>query len=146
MQMWGLTIWLPLIPFCMVIACVEMNLLQIPRCEHFCFLIQVAFLEIRKWDLRLWFLLNHMNILFLSTRSSFWASLKLILTFTKWGGVACKTTSVHGPHCNFHPWNTTSVYGQELLSTSASPQYLIHCFQHEWVKNTKAQTAKQGDL
>ena len=53
---------------------------------------------------------------------SFWASSKLILTFTKWGGVACETTSV---------------YGQQLLSTSASPHAYVRtiCFQHEWAKN-----------
>ena len=37
------------------------------------------------------------------------ASSKLILTFSKWGGVTCETTSVHGPQCNFGLWNTTSV-------------------------------------
>ena len=38
-----------------------------PRCGHFGFSIQVAFLEVRKCDLRLLFLLDHTNILFLST-------------------------------------------------------------------------------
>ena len=38
---------------------------------------------------------------FISFYVSFWASSKLILIFTKWGGVACETTSVHGPQCNF---------------------------------------------
>ena len=38
-----------------------------PRCEHFGFSIQVAFLEVRKCNLRILFLLNHTNILFLST-------------------------------------------------------------------------------
>ena len=28
--------------------------------------------------------------------------------------------------------NATSVHGQQLRSTSAPSQYLIHCFQHEW--------------
>ena len=68
---------------------------------------------------------------FISFHVSFRASSKLILTFTKWGGVACKTTSVHGPQCNFHLRNITYVHGRQLSSTSASPQYLIHCFQHE---------------
>ena len=36
-------------------------------CEHFGFSVQVAFLEVRKCDLRLLFLLDHTNILFLST-------------------------------------------------------------------------------
>ena len=45
----------------------EMNPLWVPRCEHFGFPIQVAFLKVRKCDLRLLFLLNHTNILFLST-------------------------------------------------------------------------------
>ena len=72
---------------------------------------------------------------FISFHLNFWASSKLILTFTKWGGVACKTTSVHGPQCNFRPRNTSSVHGRQLPSTSAPPRYLIHCFPHEWAKN-----------
>ena len=48
---------------------------------------------------------------------SFWASSKLILTFTKWGRLACETTSVHGPQFNFRLRSTTSVYGQQLPSS-----------------------------
>ena len=50
----------------------------IDRCEHFSFSIQVVFLEVRKCDLSLFFLLNFTNILFLSTwvselhRNWFW--------------------------------------------------------------------------
>ena len=44
--------------------------------------------------------------------------------------VTCETTSVL--QCNFRPRNPTSVHGRQLPSTSASPQYLIYCFQHEW--------------
>ena len=65
---------------------------------------------------------------------SFWALSKLILTFTKWGGVACETTSVHGSQCNFRLQNTTSVHSRQFRSISASPQYFIHCFQHDWAK------------
>ena len=54
------------------------------RCEHFGFSIEVAFLEVRKRDLRLLFLLNHKNILFLSTWV-FGLHRNLILTFIKWG-------------------------------------------------------------
>ena len=54
---------------------------------------------------------------FISFHVSFWASSKLILTFTKWGGVACETTSVHGSQYNFRLWNTTSVHGLKLPST-----------------------------
>ena len=72
----------------------------------------------------------------------FWASSKLILSSAKWGGVACETTSVHGPQCNFRLRNTTSVHRRQLPSTSASPQYLIHCFQHEWAKNDDYSTAR----
>ena len=79
----------------------------------------------------------------ISFHVSFWASSKLILTFTKWGGVACKTTSVHGPQCNFHLRNITYVHGRQLPSTCASPQYLIHCFQHEWAKNAFEKTKPQ---
>ena len=42
--------------FCVVIAC-----------EHFGFSIQVAYMEVRKCDLRYLFVINHTNILFLST-------------------------------------------------------------------------------
>ena len=80
---------------------------------------------------------------FISFHVSFWASSKLILTFTKWGGVACKTTSVDGPQCNFHLRNITYVHGRQLPSTCASPQYLIHCFQHEWAKNEFEKTKPQ---
>ena len=47
---------------------------------------------------------------------SFWASSKLILTFTKWGGVACVTTSVHG---------------RQLPSTSAPLQIHFHFSMNE---------------
>ena len=68
MQMHGLTIWLPLIPW----SAWSQGMLKwtrygSPRCVHLGFLNQVAFLEVRKCDLRLLFLLNHTNILFLST-------------------------------------------------------------------------------
>ena len=76
---------------------------------------------------------------FISFHVSFWASSKLILTFTKWGGVAGETTSGYCPQCNFRQRNTTSVHGRQLPSTSASPQYFIQCFQHEWAKNVSVQ-------
>ena len=57
---------------------------------------------------------------FISFHMSFWASSKLILTFTKWGKVACETTSICGPQCNVHLQNTTSIHRRQLLSTSAS--------------------------
>ena len=38
-----------------------------PRCKHFGFSVQVAFSEVRKCDLGLLSLLNHINILILST-------------------------------------------------------------------------------
>ena len=50
----------------------------IDRCEHFSFSIQVVFLEVRKCDFSLFFLLNFTNILFISTwvselhRNWFW--------------------------------------------------------------------------
>ena len=68
---------------------------------------------------------------FIPFHVSFGASSKLILTFTNWEGVACETTSVHGPR------NTTSFHGIQLPSTSALPRYIIHRFQHEWAKNSK---------
>ena len=45
----------------------EHFVIVIDRCEHFSFSIQVAFLEVWKCDLSLFFLLNFENILFLST-------------------------------------------------------------------------------
>ena len=104
-----------------------------PRCEHFGFSIWAAFSEVRKCDEVIIFIEPYKH--FVSFHVSFWASSKLILTFTKWGGVACETTSVYGPQCNVRPQNTTSVHGQQLPSTSAPSRYLIHCFQHEWAKN-----------
>ena len=55
----GLPIMLPPMLFCVVTACVEMNPPGFYGCEHFGFSIQVAFLKVRKRDLRLSFLLNH---------------------------------------------------------------------------------------
>ena len=105
-QMRGLPIRLPLMLmlFCVVTACFEMNPLRVPycRCEHFGFSIQVAFLKVQK------LFLNHKKHL-IYFHVSFWASSKLIFTVTKWGGVACETTSVHGPQCNFRPRSTNSV-------------------------------------
>ena len=45
----------------------EHFVIVIDRCEHFSFSIQVAFLEVWKCDLSLFFLLNFANILFIST-------------------------------------------------------------------------------
>ena len=87
-----------------------------PWCGHFGFSIQVAFLEVRKCNLS-YILIKPYNYSF---NVSFWTSSKLILTFTKWGGVACEITSVQDP---------------QFPSTTASPRYLIHCFQNEWAKN-----------
>lgn len=92
--------------------------------EHFGFSIQVAFLEVWNVTWGYHFLLNYTKILFLS----FWASLKLILTFNKWGGVACETTSIHSLQYYFCLQNTC-IHSLQLSSTSASPWYLIHCFQ-----------------
>ena len=52
------------------------------------------------------------------------------------------TTSVHGRQLpftvdNFRPRSTASVHGRQLPSTSASPQYLIHCFQQIKKKETQ---------
>ena len=63
-QMHGLPIWLPLMLFCVVTACVEMNPLRV---WTFRLLDSSCILEVRKCDLRLLFLLTHKNVLFLST-------------------------------------------------------------------------------
>ena len=82
------------------------------RCEHIGFSIQVAFSEVLEmWFKVIIFIKPYKH--FISFHVSFWASSKLILTFTKWGGVACETTSVHGPQCNFRQHllhhNTSSI-------------------------------------
>ena len=130
-QMRGLPIWAHLMLFRQrVLKWTRYGSL---RCEHFGFSIQVAFSEVRKCDLRLFFFIKPYKHV-ISFHVNFWASSKLILTFTKRGWVACEPTSVHGPQCNFRLRNTTSVHDRQLLSTSAPPRYLIHCFQHEWAK------------
>ena len=63
-QMHGLPIWLPLMLFCVVTACVEINPLRV---WTFRLLDSSCILEVRKCDLRLLFLLTHKNVLFLST-------------------------------------------------------------------------------
>ena len=54
-------------PRSVVTTCVEMNPLLGLKCEHFGFSTQAAFLEVRKCYLRLLFLLDLKNVLFLST-------------------------------------------------------------------------------
>ena len=133
-QTCGLPVWLPLMLFRVVTTSrLKWTRYGSPRCEHFGFSIWAAFSEVRKCDEVIIFIEPYKH--FVSFHVSFWASSKLILTFTKWGGVACETTSVYGPQCNVRPRNTTSVHGQQLPSTSAPSRYLIHCFQHEWAKN-----------
>ena len=92
----GLPIWPPVILFCVVTACVEMNPYRSPRCEHFGFSTKLRC--ILKSSETLFEVINFTKPYkhFVSFHVSFWASSKLILTFTKWGGVACKITSVHG--------------------------------------------------
>ena len=130
----GLPIWLPLMFFRVVTACVEMNPLQVPQVWTFRLLDSSCIFRSSEMFFEVIIVIKPYKH-FISFHVSFWASSKLILTFTKWGGVACETTSVHGPQCNFRPRNTTSVHGRQLPSTSAPPRYLIHRFQHEWAKN-----------
>ena len=133
-QMRGLPIRLPLMLFCVVTACVEMNPLRVPYVWTFRLLDSSCIFRRSE----MWFeVINFIKPykLFISFHVSFWASWKLILTFPKWEGAACETTSVHGTQFNFCPRNTTSINGRQLPSTSASPHYLIHCFKHEWPKN-----------
>ena len=78
-----------------------------PRCEHFGFSNSSCIF----WSSEMWFVVIFIKPYkhFISFHLSFWASSKLILTFTKWGGVACETTSVHNPQCNLRPQWITSV-------------------------------------
>ena len=62
-QMRGLPIWLPLMLFCVVTACVEIN----PPTGPLGVFISVSRFKFRKCDLGLLFLLNHTKTLFLST-------------------------------------------------------------------------------
>ena len=94
-----------------------------PGWENFGLLIQVVFLEVQKCDLRLLFLLNHINILFFPCG---------VFSFIKINFDLMGRGSMWDYFC---PQNTTSIHNRLLPSTSAPPQYLIHCFQHEWAKN-----------
>ena len=133
-QMRGLPIRLPLMLFRVVTACVEMNPLRVPQVWTFRLLDASCIFRSSEMLFEVIIVIKPYKH-FISFHLSFWASSKLILTFTKWGGVACETTSVHGPRCNFRPRNTTSVHCRQHPSTSAPLRYLIHCFQHEWAKN-----------
>ena len=111
----------------------HINILFFPR-EFFSFIeinfvlffglsIQVVFLEVQKCDLRLLFLLNHINILFFPRE--FFSFIEINFDLMERGSM----------WDYFCPQNTTSIHSRQLPSTSAPPQYLIHCFQHEWAKN-----------
>ena len=105
-QMRSLPIWLPLMLFCMVTACVEMNLLRVPKVWAFWLLDSSCIFR----SSEMWFeVITKPYKHFISFYVSFWASSKLILTFTKWGGVAWETTSIHGSQCNFRPRATTFI-------------------------------------
>ena len=98
----------------MVTACVEMNPLPVPWMWTFRLLdSSCIFRSSDMWFKVIVFITPYKH--FVSFHVSVLASSKLILTFTKWGGVACETTSVHGPQCNFRPRNTTSV---NIVSTT----------------------------
>ena len=109
-QMRGLPIWLPLMLmlFCVVTACFEMSPLRVPLV----WTLRLFDSSCIFWSSEMWFeviIVFKPYKHFISFHVSFWASLKLILTFTKWGGVACKTTSVYSPRRNFRPRSTTSI-------------------------------------
>ena len=65
-QMRVLPIWLPLMLFCVVTACVEMNPLRVPLVWTFRLLDSSCIFRSSEMWLRLLFLLNLKNILFLS--------------------------------------------------------------------------------
>ena len=133
-QMCGLPLWPPLMLFRVVTTWVEMNPLRVLLVWTFRLLDSSCIFRGSEMLFEV-IIFTKPYKYFISFHLNFWASSKLILTFTKWGGVACKTTSVHGPQCNFRPRNTSSVHGRQLPSTSAPPRYLIHCFPHESAKN-----------
>ena len=104
----SLPIRLPLMLFCVVTACVEMNPLQVPLVSIFRLLDSTCIFRSSELSFEvITFAKPYKN--FISFHMSFGTSSKLSLTFTKWGGVACETTSVHGPQCNFHLQSTTFV-------------------------------------
>ena len=116
------------------------------RCEPFGLSIQVAFLEVQKCDLR--FFYQTIRTFYFFPRE-FLSFIEIDLDFYWVGrGRMCdtfrprSTTSVHGRQLpftvdNFRPQSTASVHGRQLLSTSASPKYLIHCFQQIKRKETQ---------
>ena len=55
---------------------------------------------------------------FISFHVSFWASSELILTFTKWEGLAWETTFVHGPQCNFRLRSTNKARTRYIMKFS----------------------------
>ena len=112
MQMRGLTVWLPLMLFWVVTACVEMNPLRVPKVWTFRLLDS-------SWIFRsseMWF--------------KFLSFIEINFDF-HWVGSMPDYFRSNGSQCNFRPRSTTSVHGRQLPSTSGSPQYLIHCYQHE---------------
>ena len=99
-----------------------------PRCGHFGSSVQVAFLEIRNCSLWLLSLSNPTNILFFSA----WIS-ELHRNWFRF------LLSGEGQDARLFPLtvcSATSVHDRELPSTSALPQCLIHCFQHEGAKTS----------
>ena len=136
-QMRGLPIWRLLMLFRVVTSCVEMNtgLLGVNISASW---FKLHFQKFGNVNWGYYFIKPYKH--FISFNVSFWASTKLILTFTNWGGVACEFTSVYGPQCisvhgiqlpsteyNFRPRNTTSVHGIQLPSTEYNfRQYLLH--------------------
>ena len=108
MQMRGLTVWLPLMLFWVVTACVEMNLLRVPKVWTFRLLDS-------SWIFRsseMWF--------------EFLSFIEINFDF-HWVGSMLDYFRSNGSQCNFRPRNTTSVHGRQLPSTVDNfRQHLVH--------------------
>ena len=108
MQMRGLTVWLPLMLFWVVTACVEMNPLRVPKVWTFRLLDS-------SWIFRsseMWF--------------KFLSFIEINFDF-HWVGSMLDYFRSNGSQCNFRPRNTTSVHGRQLPSTVDNfRQHLVH--------------------
>ena len=98
-QMRGLPILLPLMLLCVITACVKVNPLRATQVWTFRLLDSNCILRSSEmWFKVVIFVKPYKH--FISSHLSFWGG----------GGVACETTSAHGPQCNFRLRNTISVH------------------------------------
>ena len=106
-QMRGLPILLPLMLLCVITACVKVNPLRATQVWTFRLLDSNCILRSSEmWFKVVIFIKPYKH--FISSHLSFWGG----------GGVACETTSVHGPQCNFRLRNTISFRPRSTTSVN----------------------------